>query len=137
MMKYILPIFLIIPVLLSCADKGKKNEWSENRQRMEAQAQKLLGEAREALARQDFESATQKIETMRRTCNLALDARQAGILLMDSVNIQETVFEMFRIDSLLGANAEDSLVLAPRLEECGEKIKFYRRKLEHDRQPGH
>lgn len=136
MTKLILPIFLPLLLVAACTEKGAKNDWSENRQRMEVQGQKLLGEAREALARQDFETATQKIETMRRTCNLALDARQAGILLMDSVNIQETVFEMFRIDSLLSANAEDSLVLAPRLEECGEKIKFYRRKLEHDRRPG-
>ena len=28
----------------------------------------------------------------------------------------------------------DSLILVPRLEEFGEKIKFYRRKLEHDKQ---
>lgn len=135
MMKLFGPAMMAVLLTVSCADGSKKNDWSENRQRMEAQAQKLLGEARQALARRDFDTATQKIETMRHTCNLALEARQEGILFMDSLYIQETVAEMLRIDSLLKANAEDSLILAPHLEECGDKLKFYRRKLEHDRAP--
>ena len=114
----ILSAFAIL-VLCACSEKDKKTDWSEKRQLMETRAQEMLSGARQALIRQDFEKAKNTIEAMRTQCNLALEARQQGILLMDSIYLQETV---------------DSLILVPRLEEFGEKIKFYRRKLEHDKQ---
>ena len=114
--------------------KTKKTDWSEKRQLMETRAQEMLSGARQALIRQDFEKAKNTIKAMRTQCNLALEARQQGILLMDSIYLQEAVNKMMQADSLMKTQTVDSLILVPRLEEFGEKIKFYRRKLEHDKQ---
>lgn len=129
----ILSAFAIL-VLCACSEKDKKTDWSEKRQLMETRAQEMLSGARQALIRQDFEKAKNTIEAMRTQCNLALEARQQGILLMDSIYLQETVNKMMQADSLMKTQTVDSLILVPRLEEFGEKIKFYRRKLEHDKQ---
>ena len=129
----ILSAFAIL-VLCACSEKDKKTDWSEKRQLMETRAQEMLSGARQALIRQDFEKAKNTIEAMRTQCNLALEARQQGILLMDSIYLQEAVNKMMQADSLMQTQTVDSLILVPRLEEFGEKIKFYRRKLEHDKQ---
>ncbi|GAY30803.1 hypothetical protein IMSAGC014_02169 [Bacteroidaceae bacterium] len=129
----ILSAFAIL-VLCACSEKDKKTDWSEKRQLMETRAQEMLSGARQALIRQDFEKAKNTIEAMRTQCNLALEARQQGILLMDSIYLQEAVNKMMQADSLMKTQTVDSLILVPRLEEFGEKIKFYRRKLEHDKQ---
>ena len=129
----ILSAFAIL-VLCACSEKDKKTDWSEKRQLMETRAQEMLSGARQALIRQDFEKAKNTIEAMRTQCNLALEARQQGILLMDSIYLQEAVNKMMQADSLVKTQTVDSLILVPRLEEFGEKIKFYRRKLEHDKQ---
>ncbi len=129
----ILSAFAIL-VFCACSEKDKKADWSEKRQLMETRAQEMLSEARQALIRQDFEKAKNTIEAMRTQCNLALEARQQGILLMDSIYLQEAVNKMMQADSLMKTQTVDSLILVPRLEEFGEKIKFYRRKLEHDKQ---
>ena len=126
----ILSAFAIL-VLCACSEKDKKTDWSEKRQLMETRAQEMLSGA---LIRQDFEKAKNTIEAMRTQCNLALEARQQGILLMDSIYLQEAVNKMMQADSLMKTQTVDSLILVPRLEEFGEKIKFYRRKLEHDKQ---
>ena len=122
----ILSAFAIL-VFCACSEKDKKADWSEKRQLMETRAQEML-------IRQDFEKAKNTIEAMRTQCNLALEARQQGILLMDSIYLQEAVNKMMQADSLMKTQTVDSLILVPRLEEFGEKIKFYRRKLEHDKQ---
>ncbi len=129
----ILSAFAIL-VLCACSEKDKKTDWSEKRQLMETRAQEMLSGARQALIRQDFEKAKNTIEAMRTQCNLALEARQQGILLMDSIYLQEAVNKMMQADSLMKTQTVDSLILVPRLEEFGEKIKFYRRKQEHDKQ---
>ena len=129
----ILSAFAIL-VLCACSEKDKKTDWSEKRQLMETRAQEMLSGARQALIRQDFEKAKNTIEAMRTQCNLALEARQQGILLMDSIYLQEAVNKMMQADSLMKTQTVDSLILVPRLEEFGEKIKFYRRKLAHDKQ---
>lgn len=116
----ILSAFAIL-VLCACSEKDKKTDWSEKRQLMETRAQEMLSGARQALIRQDFEKAKNTIEAMRTQCNLALEARQQGILLMDSIYLQEAVNKMMQADSLMKTQTVDSLILVPRLEEFGEK----------------
>ena len=111
----ILSAFAIL-VLCACSEKDKKTDWSEKRQLMETRAQEMLSGARQALIRQDFEKAKNTIKAMRTQCNLALEARQQGILLMDSIYLQEAVNKMMQADSLMKTQTVDSLILVPRLE---------------------
>ncbi len=128
---------LLVATTLTCqckSDKpGKEADWSEARQKMEVRGQQLLGEARSALSRKDFATARARIKALRTDCELAFDARQAGILLLDSIELQEAVDGMVRTDSLLRMQAQPADSLTRQLEEYNQKIKFFRRKITHDK----
>lgn len=134
-MKSIFPLLFLPLFLMACGEKRANENWSEHRQQMEARAQTLLADSRSALKRSDFSGAKAHIEMLRRECNLALDAREEAILLLDSIEMQHAIHEMVRIDSLLQADSTRADSLRPALDEAGNRLKFYRRKLEHDKQP--
>lgn len=112
----------------------QSSDRSKARERMEKRGAEILVEAREAFAAHDFDGVRSLLQTLRKECPLAFDARNAGILLTDSVNMQEALLGMVATDSVIqskGAAAGDSLTAL--LEEYDRKFKFYRRKLAHDR----
>lgn len=133
LMRHIFVILCMLTVLTACNNQNGHSDWSKARQEMEAHAQDLLTDARAALGQRKFDAARQHIKTMREECNLALEAREQGILLMDSIDLQEAIHEMMITDSLLRTNPQESDSLKWALEEYNNRIKFYRRKLEHDK----
>lgn len=133
--KHILPaLFLTAVSLFSCStDKtaDKTKNYSENRTRMEAEAQKRLAIARRQLAGGQPTQAKQTIEKMRTDCYLALDGRNEGILLMDSVDLALAKNELASVDSLMRSG--DKNVSQENFDEACRKVQFYERKIQYDR----
>ena len=136
-MKKILTLAIALLALCNygCADGDKKPAVSEERLAMEEQGQLCLKAAREALEKEDFVAARENVEKMRKDFPLALNAREEGILLMDSINLLEAEAQIKELDDQLRDNEqldEDSLKI--EVEDLLQKAKFYKRKLNHDMQ---
>ncbi len=133
-MKHIVAVAIMLAALTSCSffsSKEKKPDYSENRARMEAEAQRMLNTARRQLAQSQCTQAKATIEQMRKDCYLALDARKAGILLMDSVDLQMARNELEQVDSLLRAKVDS--ISQTDFDEACRKVQFYERKIQFDK----
>ena len=118
---------------LSCKDNTKPG-MSEERQEMEAQGQNCLKAAREALDNNDFGAARENVEKMRDEFPLALNAREEGIILMDSINLMEAENQIKAIDKLIKEGKSKNIdCLKIEFDDLFQKTKFYKRKLEHDK----
>lgn len=60
-----------------------------------------LSRARVQLKANDYDAARQEIKRLREEVPRAFNAREAGILLMDSINLAEAQEELHRIDSIM------------------------------------
>lgn len=120
----------LLCVLTTCfaCKENKHEDWSEARTKMEQKGQTYLMLSRQALSEKNFTTAREKVDLLRKECELALSAREEGILLMDSINLFEAE-EQFR------TACEDSTAASAResIEDLQQKICFYQRKLEHDK----
>ena len=135
-MKNLLLLFAALCLCSACSlfktkEDPKTEAYSENRSRMEKEAQQRLAKARSLLSGGNCVQAKAVVEQMRKDCYLALDARKEGILLMDSIDLQLARVELARTDSLLRAGC-DTLEQADFDEAC-RKVQFYERKIQHDR----
>ena len=119
--------------LAGCQNYNKKAGWSKARTEMEAQAQVCLKDARAALERADYTTARAKVEEIRSQYNLALNAREEAILFMDSVDMRQATQELQRVNQLIHTQPENQDSLKAAADELSQKIKFYLRKLEHDK----
>ena len=134
-MKKILTIAIVSLIFCgySCSNE-KKSGMSETRQEMEIEGQNCLKSAREALDNQDFTSARENIEKMRTEYPLALNAREEGIILMDSINLLEAEAQIKTIDKIIReGNSKNIDSLKIEFDDLFQKAKFYKRKLEHDK----
>ncbi len=135
-----LPVAAVITlciVTMGCGSDKPHPEWSDTRRAMEEQGQTWLARARQALVQQRFADARTAIDSLRRTCDLAFDARHEGILLLDSIDIAQAAAIMTeaadRLEAGVATKAEaDSLQQV--IKENNEKREFYTRKLRHDKQ---
>ncbi len=141
-MRHILLATVLVGILAGCNDTSKKGKatsdkqeagWSENRTVMEERASGMLFEARQALAQKKYDSARTKIKTMRKECYLALTAREQGITLLDSVNLCEALDRMTQANDWLKDHPEAADSLNAIIKECDQQVKFYRRKIQHDK----
>lgn len=132
---------LTIAILLSAAllpiscnkQRDKQGEqYSTHRAEMETIAQQRLVIAREQLKDDNCQAAKSSIEAMRHDCYLALTARQQGILLMDSVELRQAQLDLARVDSLM--QHDSSQGTRASFEEACQKVQFYERKLQFDKQ---
>lgn len=125
---------LVLTCLASCSlFKGEKNEtdgYSNNRKIMEQEAQRKLQTARVFMQKGDFAQAKKTIEAMRKKDYLAITARKEGILLMDSICLQEAKMQLTKTDSLQQVGEASGT----QLEEACQKVQFYERKLQFDKQ---
>lgn len=135
--KYFLTI--AIPLLAThtfnaCNKQGneKDKQYSTRRVKMETIAQQRLATAREQLRKGNCQAAKKAIEAMRHDCYLALTARQQGILLMDSVELRQAQLDLARIDSIMQHG--NSQAASASFEEACQKVQFYERKLQFDKQ---
>jgi hypothetical protein len=100
----------------------------------EAQGQIYLQKARIALQHKKFNIAKQIIKDLRDSVPFAIEARKAGILLMDSIELRLAQEELNVINQrLMQSNNLSTDTLKNSFEEACQKIKFYNRKLIHDK----
>ena len=129
-------LFAVLFAFASCdffqdKDKGDKKNYSENRLRMESEAQQRLEVARQLLAEKKCSQAKQTVENMRKDCYLAIDARKEGLLLMDSIDLCISRQELADIDSLMCAG--NKTVTQDDFDEACRKVQFYERKIHFDK----
>ena len=122
-------IFLLAAFLCTACKEETHKDWSKARTEMEQTGQRHLAEAREALKNKNYNVAREKVEMLRKECELALSAREEGILLMDSINLFEAQNLLERAYNIQAQ--EDSIEISE--ENLQQKVYFYKRKLEHDK----
>ena len=128
-------LMLMLTIIACSAGGGTKNnvnteDRSEARNKMETEAQARLSMARTKLAQMQCAEAKAIVIKMRKDCYLALSARKEGILLMDSIDIQQAKLELSKADSLM--QKQHSISTSDDLDEACRKVQFYERKLQYD-----
>ncbi len=136
-----LAFFLILTLLSTVSCKKQQTSktdidgYSNHRRIMEKKAQLSLKNARTHLAQGNIIAAKDTLEKMRNDCYLALNARREGILLMDSIDLQQSKIELFSADSLVRLKPSDEN--RQNFNESCQKVQFYERKLQFDKQKKH
>ena len=128
-------LLLFMVVLSAC--QSSTPQQSEARQKDEAKAVTILAKARTALYQKRYNDAKKNLRSLRSTCPLALNGRENGILLMDSIEIASTADRLRVADSLVqdemqrrgSVNAQTQA----HFDELCQQAKFYHRKLQHDK----
>lgn len=128
-------LMLMLTIIACSAGGGTKNnvnteDRSEARNKMETEAQARLSMARTKLAQLQCAEAKAIVIKMRKDCYLALSARKEGILLMDSIDIQQAKLELSKADSLM--QKQHSISTSDDFDEACRKVQFYERKLQYD-----
>ena len=128
-------LMLMLTIIACSAGGGTKNnvnteDRSEARNKMETEAQARLSMARTKLAQMQCAEAKAIVIKMRKDCYLALSARKEGILLMDSIDIQQAKLELSKADSLM--QKQHSILTSDDFDEACRKVQFYERKLQYD-----
>lgn len=128
-------LMLMLTIIACSAGGGTKNnvnteDRSEARNKMETEAQARLSMARAKLAQMQCAEAKAIVIKMRKDCYLALSARKEGILLMDSIDIQQAKLELSKADSLM--QKLHSISTSDDFDEACRKVQFYERKLQYD-----
>lgn len=128
-------LMLMLTIIACSAGGGTKNnvnteDRSEARNKMETEAQARLSKARTKLAQMQCAEAKVIVIKMRKDCYLALSARKEGILLMDSIDIQQAKLELSKADSLM--QKQHSISTSDDFDEACRKVQFYERKLQYD-----
>ena len=122
-------LFLFAVLLVACNSSAPQQ--SEARQKDEAKAKDILLNARTAFQQKHYDDARKQLRSLRRNCPLALNARESGILLMDSIEISATSDRIREIDSLVQIETQQKgKVSAPtqaQFEELCQQAKFYHR----------
>lgn len=135
--KFLLGLLAVVVCLFSCNSFGLRKEnaesgYSEKRATMETDASQRLAQARALLSQGKSREAKSVIEKMRKDCYLAITARTASILLMDSIDIAESKQNLARVDSLLRQHSDSES--SDDFDEACRKVQFYEQKLCHDKQ---
>lgn len=125
-----LTIILCSCVAMSCS-KGEAPADPEQA------GQQWLAKARTALGRSDYALAKQCIDSLRTRTAEAFGAREEGILLLDSIELTEARVELTAAEQAasqqgLDIYARDSV--DTQLDRAQTKVRFYEKKLDHDRQ---
>lgn len=128
-------LMFMLTIIACSAGGGTKNnanieDRSEARNKMETEAQARLSMARTKLAQMQCAEAKAIVIKMRKDCYLALSARKEGILLMDSIDIQQAKLELSKADSLM--QKQHSISTSDDFDEACRKVQFYERKLQYD-----
>lgn len=117
-MKKIGLLFVSALLLVGCG-----NALTE-REKAELGGAQLINQAREALVGSDYTTAVALIDSIRNAFPLALNAREEGILLKDSVLLEQAREELREAKDIAGDSID--------MEELHMKVTFYERKLQHD-----
>ena len=128
-MKTALFLVILAAAMISC---GERQATVPN---PEVQGQLWLSKARMALSNSDFVAARSCIDSLRSRCAEALNAREHGILLLDSIELAEAHRQLADAQK---AAAQQGLDIYARdsadthLDRMVTKVRFFEKKLEHD-----
>ena len=117
-MKKVTLLLVSAAVLVGCG-----NTLTE-REKAELGGAQLISEARAAFVGADYTTAVALIDSIRAAYPLALNAREEGILLKDSVLLEQAREELRNAKEIAGDTID--------MEELQMKVTFYERKLQHD-----
>lgn len=127
---------LLLCALIFTACQTSSPKQSQARQKDETNALTILTNARTALQQKRYDEARKQLRSLRSNCSLALDGREAGILLIDSIEIAFTADRLRLADSLMQdeiqRNGKANAQTQARFDELCQQAKFYHRKLQHD-----
>ena len=94
-----------------------------------------LAKSRAYLADNNHKEARNLIDSLRNGYPMAFNAREEGILLLDSIEISQAKYDLEnatkRLELSDNAINKDSMLFVK--EEAEQKIKFYTKKLTHDK----
>lgn len=110
---YLAVIILLFVTFITLSCNRPYGDASRRRINDEKIASGILNEARQALAENRYDDAEKSVKSLRDTCPHALEGREQGILLLDSIALRR---------------AETDTTAPDR----NTRIDFYRRKLAHD-----
>ena len=101
----------------------------------EVEGQQWLKKARTALIDSDLVKARAAIDSLRSQCAEALNAREEGILLLDSIELAEAHRQLAEAEKAaaqqgLDIYARDSV--DTQLDRMATKVRFFEKKLSHD-----
>ena len=125
---------VLLVVLFSCQSKDKNEGYSKIRQEQEPLGAQCLDKARTYLASQDFDAAIKEVLSVSKLYPHAISAREQGILLLDSIQLLQSKKEL---ETFVADHPNDSVTDArysSQFEDLCNKVTFYTKKLEHDRQ---
>lgn len=127
-------LLAVASISVACKENKNSNpDWSEARTEMEAKGQEFLARARKEYAAGNYDEAQRIVENMSKTCNLAFNAREEGILLTDSIYIAKSSTRMDEIEKIVTESPDSLQRLQPEMEDLSQEIKFYHRKLDFDK----
>ncbi len=124
-------MYVALTALLLAAATGCKEKND-----VEAEGQICLSDARVALSTGDFAQAKGYIDKLRKEYPLALNAREEGILLLDSIDLAEAHVQLAESERQAGRpnlSALERDTLNINLDRAQQKVKFFMKKLEHDK----
>ena len=115
-------------ILLACSFLviGCTGEQKTEREIAEEKGAELLQQARTALNNAEFQKAIELIDSIRSAYPLAMEVREQGILLKDSIHLEEAREEL--------RQGHENGLKGEQLEEAQRKIEFFIRKLQHDKE---
>ncbi len=121
-------ICLLICTLFLAACQQKENP--------EEKANEYLNLSRASLAVNDFEKAKAFIDSVRVNYPKAFNARETGIILLDSINIAQSKAELKKMEEEMSKIINPDKIAKDTLDfyhdEAKEKVRFFERKLQHD-----
>lgn len=146
-MKKTLPLILLVLLICACSDRKEAHP--------DSGAWQLLHAARTLMSEKSYDAARDSVLRLRRQFPKAFEARTAGIIVTDSIELLEAQDSLMVLDSILqtekayfgtlqkrnnrGNNAEyytqrtKVFHLEQQHDEVCAKIKFYMRKIELDK----
>lgn len=128
---YIIAPILVLGVCVYFLYWPSDSPYSEARKRDEERGALLLDSARQQFKQEHYGKAQLLLERLRKEYPLALNAREYGLLLSDSILLDSTHNVLERISELL--KKAPSTELEKRFTETQLQEEFYKRKLSHDR----
>ncbi|MBO5699351.1 MAG: hypothetical protein J6R79_05040 [Bacteroidaceae bacterium] len=117
--------FALLSTFILCVACTSKEE--QKRAEAIEQGHLLIEQAREAYRQNNYDQAIALIDSIRHAYPTAMNAREAGILLKDSIEIAKAEAE-FQEMYAKGITTGDDV------EEVQRRIKYFMRKLKHDQE---
>ena len=116
--------FLSLLLLGACSGKADP----------EVEGEAYLNRARVALEQKRFADAKQEVLNLRQEVPTAINSREMGIILMDSIDLMQAQEDLRVADSSVLATPKDRVSndQKVRREEATQRVRFFSLKLEHD-----